>query len=959
MFTRKKLSYAVAATMGAAVAGTANAAIEEIVVTATKTAQSAQDIGVSVQAVTGDTLKELGVETFDKYVQYLPNVTQQGRGPGRSEIYIRGVATEQSNNTVSSIQGSAPSVALYVDEQTVSFGGRNLDVYAADLERVEVLPGPQGTLFGASSQSGTVRYITNKPKQGVFEGGVSARHGWTSGGDQSTSTQAYLNVPLTEKLAVRGVFYNDNQGGWLDTVAGNFNPNTSELINVINRNQIFAASVAPDATLATAQNDDVVGENTNDAVYSGARFGLAYDINDDWHVLIQHTTQRLDTEGSFEYAPFLDDTGRESNLRFIPESNNDEWGLTTWTLNGRIGTLDVIYTGGFIDREVDNVIDYTLYTFGGGYQAYYVCNTPYAAGGATECFDPVKSYVDTTDNTRTSHEIRINTDQEKRLRFTGGLFFDNSMTESIGRFNYLGAVDAGFDAAAQNGSANSGGTVVDGTPGPGQTGFPVPGVIPVAPAGITTIFQNNFTREEDQFAAFGEVSFDISEQVTVHFGARYYDLDFALTGTTASSFGCKGDDIPDDGSVPVGSDLGGGEVVAQRADGTFGCDGNGDNNVTARLQALGIGTLEALTNFFGVGTENPVGANNSAQDIFADIQSGVLNTDGLGADGVTNQDDVIFKASVDWKPIDNILLYATYSEGFRPQTANRNAGAASSNQTGPFQNFRVPVIADSDELTNFEVGFKGDLFADTLRFNATLYFSQIDDLQTTRFDPSNVAFLVFIENVGDAEVTGIDADYIWEATENLTISGAFAWVDSEITRLDGALEGLAVPVGNELPFTADFSFNVRARYDFELPAFGANAYVTAGAIYTGDSKSGIIGNAFFVEDNVQRIFGTPSGLRIADEGGTFGASSVATEVTGSVGLTEDGQNFRNGRYIQESYVLINAAFGVEKDDWIAEFFVDNLTDERAQTNISTFDYIPTVSTNRPLTVGLRFSYDFD
>ncbi len=164
--------------------------LEEVLVTATKRSESMQDIPVAIQAMTGDTMSELGVATFDEYVQFLPNVTMQGRGPGRSEIYIRGAATEQSKNSVSSVQGSAPQVALYVDEQPVAFGGRNLDVYAADLARVEVLPGPQGTLFGASSQSGTVRLITNKPVQGEFEMGFDASFGNTSGGEISTSGEA-------------------------------------------------------------------------------------------------------------------------------------------------------------------------------------------------------------------------------------------------------------------------------------------------------------------------------------------------------------------------------------------------------------------------------------------------------------------------------------------------------------------------------------------------------------------------------------------------------------------------------------------------------------------------------------------------------------------------------------------------------------------------------------------------
>ena len=245
-------------------------------------------------------------------------------------------------------------------------------------------------------------------------------------------------------------------------------------------------------------------------------------------------------------------------------------------------------------------------------------------------------------------------------------------------------------------------------------------------------------------------------------------------------------------------------------------------------------------------------------------------------------------------------------------------------------------VARTDELENYEIGFKGDLLNDTLRLNATAYFSDITDLQTTRFDPSNVAFLVFIENVGDAEVKGLDLDFQWEATENLTIFGAVAFVDSEITRLNGQLQGLAAPVGSELPYSADFSFNLRARYDFELTSFGADAYVQGGLVYTGDSKAGIIGNAFFVEDTTRRLYGVGSGLEIAEEGGTFGASRVATEAPGSTGLNDAGTFFRNGRYVQEAYTLLNLSAGVSKDDWTAELYIDNLANERAQTHINTF-----------------------
>ena len=211
---------------------------EEITVTATKRAASMQAIPVSIQAMTGNTLEELGVSNFDEYIQFLPNVVQAGRGPGQSEIYIRGVATEQSFETISSIQGTAPSVALYQDEQPVSFGGRNLDIYATDLERIEVLPGPQGTLFGASSQSGTVRLITNKPQHDAFAAGFDISYSTTTGGDDSASVQAYINMPLTDKLAARVAAYTDSAGGWIDNVPGVFQGS----IEVINRNGISSAA---------------------------------------------------------------------------------------------------------------------------------------------------------------------------------------------------------------------------------------------------------------------------------------------------------------------------------------------------------------------------------------------------------------------------------------------------------------------------------------------------------------------------------------------------------------------------------------------------------------------------------------------------------------------------------------------------------------------------------------------
>lgn len=922
MFQKNKLSAAVATALAASMsAGVTHAQVlEEVIVTATKRAESMQDIPVAISAITGDTMRELGVASFDEYVKYLPNVVQQGRGPGQNEIYIRGVASEQSANTVSSVQGSAPGVALYLDEQPVSFGARNLDVYAADLARIEVLPGPQGTLFGASSQSGTVRYITNKPVQGEFQAGFRASYGDTTGGDISSAGEGYINLPLTDNIALRAAVYTASQGGWIDNVAGSFNPNTQELFNVMNRNQISgSASIAPGATAARANNSDLVEKNFNDANYRGARFGLAVDINDDWDLLLQHSQQSLDTQGVWEYNPAA--TGAQDQAEiYSPAQNDDDFGLTTLTVNGRVGLLDVIYTGGFLDRDIHQISDYTLYTFGGGYQVYYISN---GYTGATEVFDFRKQYLDDTSSKRTTHEFRIQTPSENRVRATLGVFLDDVETKSSGQFQYFGSPDAGFDVASQSGFSSNPGT---------NNG----------PSGQNTIFRNDFTREEEQTAIFADVSFGITDALTLSVGARDYDIDFALTGSTGSSFACKGRDIT---GFPSGTQFfsdsnGDGTLdrldarVATRPDGTLGCDGiRFDNNVTQRLRDLGAtGTVE-----------------------------------NLGADGVANESDTIFRITADYQITDDVMVFATWSEGFRPLVTNRNAGAASGNQQGVFAGYVVPAVAKTDELTNFEIGMKGDFF-DRLRLNATLYRSEIKDLQTTRFDPSNIAFLVFIENVGDAEVMGLDLDFTWAATENLTISGALGWVDSEITRLNDQLVGLAAPVGSELPYQADISFNLRGRYEFDLPSMDAGGFVQAAVTYTGESKAGIIGNAYFAEDTTRRIYGQGSGLEIANEGGTFGSARVGSELPGSQGVVanpnqdpadpDDDFIFSNGRYVQESYAIFGLSAGIQRDNWSAELYVDNVFDENAAVHISTFDYIPSVSTNRPRTFGMRFSYDF-
>ena len=156
--------------------GAANAAapaaadqLATIVVTAQRRAENIQDVPISMQALTSQTMRQLNIQTFDDYVKYLPNVTAANNGPGQNEIFMRGVSAGSQASQGSGSTGLWPNVAVYLDDQSVQLPNRNLDIYAADLQRIEVLEGPQGTLFGAGAQAGVVRYITNKPKLDVTE----------------------------------------------------------------------------------------------------------------------------------------------------------------------------------------------------------------------------------------------------------------------------------------------------------------------------------------------------------------------------------------------------------------------------------------------------------------------------------------------------------------------------------------------------------------------------------------------------------------------------------------------------------------------------------------------------------------------------------------------------------------------------------------------------------------------
>ena len=714
----------------------------------------------------------------------------------------------------------------------------------------------------------------------------------------SNTVEAYFNVTPTDNLALRVAAYNESQGGWIDNIEND--PGNGGYIGsavVVDRisggalagygadpaemdsRRIVNSGITPStAAVVSPRNSQHVEDDFNDAVYAGARFGLSYHINSDWDLLVQHTQQSLDTEGVFAYDPTV---AEDQAIRFQADENSDEFGLTTWTVDGRLDKLDVVYTGGYLDREIDTVTDYTGYTNGGLFSAYYLCNHYDTPDNPADirCLDPVKYYKEDTTSTRMTHEFRIDTKFDAPFRITAGLFYDEQEVATVGQFKIANTemTTFGFDNLQR--------TLV-GNEGINSDGGPFPSEIS---------FANDITHKIEQIAVFGQMEYDITDSLTASLGARWYQIDDIYTGSTTTV------------------------------------------DVTRRVKAFGSMDPDELA---------AVGLDPDA--VAAAVASGQLEVDDLGADGVLTVDDTIFKFGLDWKVSDDILLFTNYSEGFRPPVTNRVGGGLSNNQSGAFEGFRIPVYSTTDTLDNYEVGMKGDFLDGIVRINATAYYSEIGELQTSRFDPTNISFLVFTDNVGDAEIKGLDADITWLATDDLVVNAAFSMIDTELTRVNPELEGIAAGVGSELPYTASFSGNINARYYFELDG-GQQGFVNASVAYTGDRLAGMVMDAYVMEDATRHIYGMGSGLKIEDEAAVY---------EGATFTDADGNAFRGGRYVQESYVISNVSVGMSEDSWKVELFIDNLFDESAILNIDTQQFTPKVVTNRPRTMGVRFSFDY-
>jgi len=882
MTFNSKLSCAIAAILGGTSAASVNAAggadtesssdtIQEITVTAQRRVENMQDVPITIQALTAETLTQLNVQTFDDFIRYLPNVTSASTGPGQGSIYMRGLSTTLPGVQGSGGIGSFPNVAVYLDDQSGALPGRNLDIYAADLERIEVLEGPQGTLFGSGAESGVLRYITNKPKIDVTEGSVSAAYEYTAHGDPSSNVQAVLNLPvIPETLALRGVIYSDSRGGYINNVPGTFVRQSTD--TGIHYAGYVNNTPGPATPQNSANNNNLVQNAFNTVSYQGIRLSALWKFNEDWNALLAQSYQDMNSQGVFYEMP--DSSGTPavplpdlSVQTYVPTYDKDRFTNTALTVNGKVGDLKLVYTGGYLVRNIEQQGDYTNYARG-VYADYYQCISPYESGKPKgQCYSPMAYWRDRERNTHDSQEIRLSTPDDWRVRGLLGLFWEQyTINENIDWFYRTDP--ACSSTVTTDCFVNVGPPTSASNPVNPSTPLTYPNVQVNNPnvRPDNESYFDDIIRGFRQKALFGSMDYEIIPKVlTATFGTRYYRLNTTEVGFSAGSFGC----------FMYGS-------FGQKAYAPP-CVGNQPPN-SPRYDY----------------------SNNETSDNLNQSYSGFRS-----------------RANLSWKITPDVMVYYTWSQGYRPGGFNRGA-LERTPPDGANYIFKEPQSFQPDTLTNNEIGWKTQWLDHRLEFNGAVYQEDWKNVQEELFESCCFGNLSFVINGPNYRVRGLETQVVARPLHGLTVTGGAAWNSSNLVSEPPLLDASGHPItdprigqpfgaiGSPLAQSPPFQGTLRLRYDFPLFDYGAFWQI----------------------------------------GGQHQAHSISATSRTSV------PNQPGYAYDEPGFSTYDASVGLARDAWVVTAYGENITDTRADLYENPNLFVDAKTVNRPRTAGLRFTYKF-
>ena len=503
MARRRKWAYAVSAIAIALMAtpvSAQDAAVqedEEIVVTATHRASTIQEVPFSVNAQTEEDIQRTGATNLEDLSRNVAGMSVQNLGPGQSQVSLRGVSAGQ---IVRDQPGVKEQVGVYLDDSVISLSLFTPDLDLYDLNRVETLRGPQGTLFGSGNVGGTVRYITNQPDLDVFEGSLEAQVNMIDDGGEGGHLRGMINVPLVPGvLAMRAVGYHTEYGGFIDAL----------------------------------REGGGITEDVNDGQRSGLRLSFAMQPSPNLSItprfLYQHTEvngfNRQEVFNLFA-NPFTDDTvpGGRTPVTFddrqqflmLDEEFSDEMFLADLNVTYDFGSTQLTSVTSYINRNILASRDATALT------GSVTIDQGWAPTNAGILLP--SNLRDTTDLEQFSQEVRLASDYESRLQWLIGAFYSN-----VDRFYRQRLPTPGYDAMAD---AALGAGVSAGA----ANGFPA-----------DSPYNSDLPYEIRQWALFGEASYDITDRFTVTAGARYYQFDESRRFVSGGLF-ANGDNRQDETS---------------------------------------------------------------------------------------------------------------------------------------------------------------------------------------------------------------------------------------------------------------------------------------------------------------------------------------------------------------------------------------------------------------------------
>jgi iron complex outermembrane receptor protein len=734
----------------------------EIIITATKREENLQNVPIAVTVLGTKKLDQLNISNFEQYTKQLPSVSYQNFGaPGFTVVYMRGVATGGDGNH----SGSLPSVGSYLDEQPITTIGGTLDVHIYDIARIESLAGPQGTLYGASSEAGTIRIITNKPELGRFSARVDGELNTVDHGNIGGKAEGMINVPIAKTIAFRASGFYQRDAGYIDNIFGSrtlcgdpvFSPDPDnpgeQIVTGCVRNGI------------SFDNSKFVKKNFNDVTTYGGRAALKVDLDDNWTVLPQFMYQKSKTHGVFwEDA----DQPELKTVRFQNEVAKDRFWQAALTVEGKIANFfDVTYAGAYMDRTRYASTDYTDYTeaYDNYYETYgglaYYQNFRDNAGNI---INPRQHIVGTDHFKKMSQELRVATPADRPIRAIFGAFYQDQKNHIFQ--DYL------VDNLATDLSV---------------TGYP------------GTVWLTNQSREDKDWALFGEASWDVTHSVTLTGGLRLYKFDNTLYGFAG-----------------------------------FGPYPNPVYSHTGESRCLPVVT-DPNDPLFGLHDPNvPLATGNSGLNIPCyDVAD--LDANGRAVPRRSKGSGHIYRMNAQWKPAGGVMFYATWSKGFRPGGINRQPD--------------TPAYAP-DFLTNYELGWKTTFAGNRIRWNGAIYHQKWEGIQFSYLGPNS---LTVVQNGRNANVNGIESDINYtQGGLSLTVSAAYTHAKTsgnichaalvvdpspDCSGLDskGKPDYIVVPSGTRLPITPRLKGSATARYTW--PVWSGHAHVQGVVAYQGSAPS--------------------------------------------------------------------------------------------------------------------------